>query len=196
MKKKIEKKLMVNLGCGSNVIPSNDKEDWVNIDNFINADPTAKNFLQADILDIPLADETVDYILCDQVLEHIRMSDVPIVLYEIRRILKKGGKGVIIVPDFRSAAQDWMDYNWNTCFQAIEYQYLSEVIYGNQNHDGEFHKTPFTGGYLHYVLGMVGLRNHQLSFHPKGAPIPKTSGVNYLPNAVLRNAQLVAEIIK
>ena len=152
--------------------------------------------MQADIRDLPLADETVDYILCDQTLEHIPMTDVPIVLYEIRRILKKGGKAVIIVPDFRSAAEDWMKYNWELCFQALEYQYLSEVIYGNQNHEGEYHKTPFTGGYFHYVLNMVGLRDHVISFHPKNSPIPDASGINHIPNAALRNSQLMAVVTK
>jgi SAM-dependent methyltransferase len=176
---------------------SNKKEDWINIDNYIKTDANAKNFMQADARELPLADEVADYIIADQVFEHLSMADVPMALYEIRRVLRKGGKAVIIVPDFRSAAADWMAYNWELSFHAPVYQFLSEVIYGNQNHDGEYHKTPFTGGYLHYILNMVGLREHVISFHPKSSPLPNFPGV-IIPefNAALRNSQIVAEITK
>lgn len=194
--KKINKKLCLNLGCGNSIMASTKKEDWVNIDAFYPVGPEVKNFLKCDVRELALADECADYILADQVLEHLSMADVPMALYEIRRVLKKGGKAIIIVPDFRSAITDWAKFDWERCFQAIEYQYLSEVIYGNQKHDGEYHRTPFTAGYLNYILSMVGLRNNIIVFHSKGSPIPKYPGVVFPDNAALRNSQLVAEITK
>jgi predicted SAM-dependent methyltransferase len=191
------KKIYVNLGCGVNIMKDEKNIHWINVDKFFKDKSGAKNFLEGDVIDIPLEKETADYIICDQVMEHLRMDDVPVALNEIRRILKKGGKAVLIIPDFRSAALDWMSFDWEAGFNAIPYQFLSEVLFGNQNHEGEYHKTPFCAGYLHYVLNMVGLRNHELQFHPKGALPPKHPGVYFLEGkTALRNSQLVAIITK
>ena len=94
----------VNLGCGTHLIP-----DWVNIDNSIGFD--SPYFLAGDAREIPLLSDTVDYLLCDNVLEHIPMSDIPVVLFEIRRVLKKGGRAIIIVPDFKNAVESWLKAN-------------------------------------------------------------------------------------
>ncbi len=195
--KKLEVKTYVNLGCGVAVLPDEKGIHWINIDKFTGEQLNAKNFIQGDIIDIPLDKEVADYIICDQVMEHLRMDDVIGALHEIRRILKKGGKAVIIVPDFRSAVNDWLAFDWELNFNALQYQFLSEVIFGNQNHEGEYHRTPFSAGYFHYVLNMAGLREHVLQLHPKGGVIPDFPGIYAInENARLRNSQLVAIITK
>ena len=125
------------------------------------------------------------------------MADVPQVLFHMRRVLKKGGKAVIIVPDFEGAALQWIEAHLNASFDPMKYKYFSEVIYGNQNHDGEYHQTPMCAGYLHYVLGLVGLSKHEISFWPAFGEIPQFPGTRKnAPGAVSRNAQLVVEITK
>ena len=49
-----------------------------------------------DILDIPIADESVDAVICWSVLEHVKEPQKA--AQEIYRILKKGGKALIAVP--------------------------------------------------------------------------------------------------
>lgn len=187
--RKVTPKVNVNLGCGSHIIPG-----WINIDDYVLAD---KDFLRGDAREIPLESNSVDYLLCDNVLEHIAMMDVPMVLYEIRRVLKRGGRAVIIVPDFRSAVNQWLAIEHDRNFNPIIYQYLSEVIYGNQNHEGEFHRVAMSPGFLHYNLSMVGLKNHELVMYKEFAPIPEYPGVRDSgKNAKCRNAQLVADITK
>lgn len=182
--------MFVNAGCGSNIV-----KGWINIDNYYL--PEEKDFVKGDVRQLPLESNSVDYILFDQVLEHMAMADVPQVLYEVRRVLKKGGRCVIIVPDFEGAVNDWLSFNHNGSFNPQVYHYYSEVIYGNQMHEGEFHKTPMCAGYLHYLLNMVGLPKHELTFWPRNGRIPNFPGVRpYKPEALLRNAQLVADIIK
>lgn len=191
MKKK-NNKICVNLGCGSHIMQGN---EWVNVDNYVTCN--AKNFVQADITHLPFESDTVDYIICDQVLEHVSMKDVPAVLYEIRRVLKKGGRAVIIVPDFREVVGQWLSFDHDQSFDPVVYNYLSEVIYGNQHHDGEYHKTPMTAGYLNYVLNMVGFVDNTLIKYMAHSPVPNYEGVRpYPPEARCRNAQLVAEIVK
>lgn len=169
---------------------------WINVDNYeLSGD---KSFVKADIVkDIPLENNSVDYIIMDQVLEHIAMADVPLVLYNIRRILKIGGKCIIMVPDFEDAVNQWFRANHNKAFDPMQYKWLSEVIYGNQAHEGEFHKTPMCAGYLHYTLNMVGFPKHTISFWPANGVVPSFPGIRPYPKeARLRNAQLACEITK
>jgi predicted SAM-dependent methyltransferase len=185
-----KKTVNVNAGCGSNIV-----KGWINFDNFYM--PEEKDFIKGDVRNMPLESNSVDYILLDQVLEHMAMADVPVVLYEIRRVLKPGGRCVIMVPDFEDAVKDWLAHDHNGAFEPQKYHYYSEVIYGNQNHEGEFHKTPMCAGYLHFLCNMVGLPKHELTFWPKNGRIPNFPGVRpYKETAVLRNSQLVADIIK
>jgi predicted SAM-dependent methyltransferase len=189
-------KTYVNLGCGNHIVPSTKGIKWINIDNYYIED--VPNFLKGDARNIPLPNESVDYILLDQVLEHIPMADVPLVLWEIRRVLKTGGKCVIIVPDFEDAVRQWLAQPHNLSFEPMRYKWFSEVVYGNQEHEGEFHKTPMCAGYLHFNLNMVGLTKHQIDFHAAFSDIPRNvEGMrNYLPEAILRNAQLLVRITK
>lgn len=184
--------IKINLGCGSHII---EKKGWVNIDNFYL--PENKYFKQGDALALPIESNSVDYIVCDQMLEHLKMSDVPVALYEIKRILKKGGTCNIMVPDFEDAVKQWLSIDHNGSFEPMKYHYYSEVIYGNQNHEGEYHKTPMCAGYLHFLLNMVGLPKHEIIFCPAFGEIPNVEGARpYKPEARLRNAQLLCKITK
>lgn len=181
----------LNLGCGANILPG-----WINVDNYKLPKSKNKDFVQADIRNLPFKDNFADYIIMDQVLEHFGFKEIPAVLFEVRRVLKKGGKCVIIVPDFADAARQWLTIDHNNHFDPYVFHYLSEVIYGNQMHEGEYHKTAMSAGFLNYVCNMVGLTNTTFTIHPAGGKIPNIDGVRYSDDARLRNAQIVAEIIK
>ena len=85
----------------------------------------------------------------------------------------------------------------NEGFDPITYHYVTEVIYGNQQHEGEYHKTAMSAGLLHYSLNVAGLKNHKIKLFPKNGEIPIYEGMrNSPPSARLRNSQLVCEIIK
>jgi predicted SAM-dependent methyltransferase len=195
MKKKT-KKVNVNLGCGTNLI-----KGWVNIDTHVpqhNSAADLEYFVKGDVMQIPLESNSVYYLICDQVLEHVPMADVPTVLYEIRRVLKKGGRAVICVPDFKGAVEQWLSFDHDRFFNPLTFKYLSEVIYGSQEHEGQFHRSPMTAGFLHYALNMVGLTKHELVMYVAGAPVPTYPGM--VPPASsevrCRNAQLIADIKK
>lgn len=193
MTKKKEKKVCVNLGCGTHIISSTPTEKWINIDSYIGAD--SPDFLQGDVREIPLGNNSVDYLLCDNVLEHLPMSDVIPALHEIRRVLKKGGRAVLIVPDFKAAVESWLKVDFDKAFNPYFYHYQSEVIYGNQMHEGEFHKTPFCAGYMSFVIKVAGFKDFKLIGHPQFSDTPNYPGVRS-PNAKLRSAELVADITK
>ncbi len=79
--------LRVNLGCGKDVLPG-----FVNIDLYPNP-----GVVQADIEGhIPLKDDTAEYVLANNVLEHVVRFDLA--WMEIHRVLKVGGLLEVRVP--------------------------------------------------------------------------------------------------
>lgn len=185
------KKVNVNLGCGTNLV-----EGWINID-VVRPSNADKRFRLGDALSIPLKDGSVDYLVMDQVLEHLAMADIIPAMYEVRRVLKKGGRCVIVVPDFEDAVRQWLDADMGKNFDPMKYKYYSEVVYGNQQHEGEFHKTPMSPRFLHEVMRTVGLHSNTITFWPAFGPIPEFPGMRpYSKEARCRNAQLVCDIIK
>jgi len=55
--------------------------------------------IKMDIHDMPFEDDMYDFILCNHVLEHVQ-DDIK-ALSEIKRVLKKGGKGIVQVPFYK-----------------------------------------------------------------------------------------------
>lgn len=68
---------------------SNIDYDTIDLDS-----PIAK--IKADICDLPIKDNTYDFILCNHVLEHV-LNDKK-AIKELYRVLKKGGIGIFQVP--------------------------------------------------------------------------------------------------
>lgn len=89
MSKKSKKEIKVNLGCGEEY-----KKGWINVD----IDKTAKADKYCDFNEkLPFENESVDYILCEQVIEHL---DKPIqFLCECHRILKTEGVLRLLFPN-------------------------------------------------------------------------------------------------
>ena len=63
--------------------------------------------LHFDVQNIPLEDEYVDVIICNHLLEHV--EDDRRAMAELYRILKKGGWGIMLVPEDRSRAITFED---------------------------------------------------------------------------------------
>lgn len=190
-----KKKIKLNLGCGGRIL-----KDFINVDEYWAPKGTPpKNFVKGNVLNLPFPTEYADYAIMDNVLEHIPMKDVPQVLWELKRVLKKGGRAVIMVPDFEYLAKAFLEVN-STLFEPLAYKYVAEMIYGNQVHAGELHQTPMSPGYLNFVLRMVGLPDFEMTMIPAGHPLEilnKYEG--YEPEnlkAVIRNNQILVDIRK
>lgn len=88
----------VNLGCGNKR-----KSGFIGVDKF-HCDAVDKI---ADIEEsLPFEDNSVDEILMDNVIEHIR--DIPKLMYEIHRVCKNNADIKIITPHFSSIGS-WRD---------------------------------------------------------------------------------------
>lgn len=82
--------MKINLGCGYRKI-----EGFCNIDNR----PEVKPDLVCDVLlGLPFDDDSVDYILANDFLEHIPIGSTVKVIEEIYRVLKPGGAFESLTP--------------------------------------------------------------------------------------------------
>lgn len=132
--------MKLDLGAGRYLRPG-----YVGVDRY----ELSRASVQADLLALPFRSDSVDKIRCSHVLEHLAKKDVLPALREMYRVLKPGGFAIILVPDLAYCVQQWLDNRDNTGW------YL-DIIFGNQEHEGEFHKTGFTETTLRATMEHVG----------------------------------------
>ena len=115
----------INIGAGGVNIPG-----FASVDKYVEAD------YKADILSLPFPDNSIFEIYTSHTLEHLGRHEVPKALNEIYRVLESKGLFTIIVPDLVWCVEMYLKGN--------NYGFELDTIYGNQEHEGEFHKTGFT----------------------------------------------------
>lgn len=81
--------MKLNLGCGNNKL-----EGYINIDLY---DKEAD--VKADVCELPYADESVDEIVCYQVIEHVPYNKSEQMFKEWYRVLKPGATAIVETPD-------------------------------------------------------------------------------------------------
>lgn len=120
------------------------KEGYVGIDKFVIQD----GIVNADMWDLPYPDDSVEAIYSSHALEHVGKFEVMPTLMEWKRVLAPGGVVEIIVPDLEWCIMTWLKYQSN--------DWYLDIIFGNQAHAGEFHKTGFTPKMLEFYLREAG----------------------------------------
>jgi hypothetical protein len=102
----------------------------------------------SEIYPLPYADETVSEITASHVLEHFSQAEVPLVIKEWVRVLKKGAKLRIAVPDFAKVAEDYL----NGAYAPTE-----SFVLGGQIDQNDFHKSLFDRDKLRKLLAAENL---------------------------------------
>jgi predicted SAM-dependent methyltransferase len=93
--------------------------------------------IQTDVSDLSmLKDGTVIEIYASHILEHFSHTKTIDVLKEWRRVLKKGGKASISVPDFDASVFLYQKYGLT--------DFLRNLLYGDQEYPLAYHYTVFT----------------------------------------------------
>lgn len=122
-----------------------------------------------DILQIDKAyqNNTIDDIVCIQVLEHFRKQDAHLLLLKCYDLLKEGGRMVISVPDIEGYAFDLVDIkedqkDWEEKIEATEKN--MRYIYGSQKRDDgrSVHRHGYTLSSLIYVLTKAGFKKDNI----------------------------------
>lgn len=137
---KPDKSKLLKLDIGAGNAPRD--STYTTVDAYTDAD------IKAEAWDIPLEDNSVDEIWSSHMLEHLPMARVPEALREWFRILKVGGRAEIQVPNMDYIAKYWLT--------GENRQWAEMIIFGNQAHEGEFHKCAFTPGLIRGDLEAAG----------------------------------------
>ncbi|HEV2891469.1 MAG TPA: class I SAM-dependent methyltransferase [Frankiaceae bacterium] len=94
--------LLLDLGCGSAWLGGHFPR-YVGVDDHPEALAGSRaRVVRGDVARLPLADATFDAVVCKDVLEHV--ADPRLVIREVRRVLRPGGRVYVSVPD----AQRWV----------------------------------------------------------------------------------------
>ena len=186
----MKKEIKLNIGCGIDL-----KAGYINVDKYIDYEELKKGaktkegiyskskigkgakFIKGDILELPFPDNYADYILCVDVIEHIKMRDVVLALKELRRVLKSTGELCLATFDFDNLAKQWVALSEQE-FDSNKFLNLAQHIYGNQagSEDGEIHKCPFNPGFMNIVMQMAGWDNYTMTKHFQGTRHPLLKG--------------------
>lgn len=189
----------VNLGCGATIAPG-----WINIDNSWNillqkipllksllfkigliqkitleAGWRGKSIKKHDITKgIPFEDESVDFIYCSHVLEHLPISKTRTVLKETYRVLKKDGILRIVVPDLKLLAKNYVE--GNTEFFGEEKRPIADQFLESLHIEGfserpfierllhSRHKYMFDADSLRFLIGKAGFLNIEMCKFKQG----------------------------
>jgi predicted SAM-dependent methyltransferase len=117
---------------------------WTNID--LHDGPHVD--VKCDVSKLPFDNSVVDDIYASHVLEHFSHLRTLDVLKEWRRVLKKGGKAYIAVPDFRAVLNIYKEFGMVT--------WVTHMLYGDQEYPLAYHYTIFDSESLPNLLHEAG----------------------------------------
>lgn len=162
--------LRLHIGCGTTVKPG-----WVNIDKVAHVSGVVTD---VDPSALPYPDGTVSEILAEHVFEHFNFSEEAAVWHELRRVLRRGGILRIEVPDFEwvcqkflEAQDEWRDFyrvghadHYSGCGRDLDQRWgiLQTMIFGNQNGEGQFHRSAYTEGKFRRLASKMGFADIRL----------------------------------
>lgn len=134
--------IRLDIGCG---LPANTMQGYTGVDPFVD---TAD--IQAPMWRLPFEDDTITAIMCSHALEHIAKDMIVPSIREWGRVIIPGGEIEIHVPDLKWCLEQWLNIG-GTGWEL-------DCIFGNQEHEGEFHKTGFTKDILAQYVRRAGLK--------------------------------------
>ncbi len=187
--------MRLNIGCGGVPLPDYINIDSDNLDTLRDRYPSRQfdakiKIYQYDIFNLPYEDDSVDEVKADSLIEHLSFSEEPKFLYEVVRVLRPGGIFDFSTTDFEEIVKLWLaaDDEWKDFFRdddtAISQQhwfgqysyssksrwgYLTAMIFGSQNGEGQLHKNCYTVGKIRSLLNKLNLNELEISrFRWKG----------------------------
>jgi predicted SAM-dependent methyltransferase len=136
-------KVYIHLGCGE-----------INAPGFINVDalPFSHVHYNQGLEDLHIfPDEYADLMYASHVLEHFGHREVPRVLREWQRVLKRGGVLRLAVPDFDKIVGIYLS-------EERDVKKILSPLMGGQGNPYNFHKSVFNEAHLKKILLSAGFR--------------------------------------
>jgi len=142
--------MKLNLCCGDDV-----RDGYINIDVRKTRPNVLVIDLEKDLLSI-FPNNSADEIIAKDCIEHISWRRVEDLLRDIHRVLKCDGKLYVQVPDLEAIAKKIV-LNPDFCFGSLcGWKAISYWIYGDQDHEHNYHKAGFTIPTLRRLLESIG----------------------------------------
>ena len=154
----------LHIGCGPRRLPG-----WVNAD-LVAHGPGIDTDIE--LTDLPYVDGSVDEILAEHVLEHLSFAEEALAWPEMARVLRRGGRLTLEVPDFEwvcavflAASDDWRAFyvvghpdHYAGCGRVLNQRWgiVQTMFFGNQNGEGQFHRSAYTEGKLRALARRTG----------------------------------------
>jgi predicted SAM-dependent methyltransferase len=132
----------LDVGCGAKL-----QKGFIGVDRYVFGD----GIVNADMWDLPYPDNSIKRVYSSHALEHLAKAQIIPTLKEWYRVLIPGGEVGIVVPDLEWCVKGWLEHKTN--------DWWLDIIFGNQDHEGEFHKTGFTVDMLGWYLKQAGFIN-------------------------------------
>ena len=179
----------LNIGCGGEPLPGYINIDSDDL-NALRARYPSKNFdenlkiHQCDIFNMPYDDASVDEVRADSFIEHLSFIEEPKFFNEVVRILRDGGMFNFSTTNFEeiiklwvSADDEWKDFfrsddeaiaqeHWfgqNSYSSKNRWGYLTAMIFGSQNGEGQFHKNCYTVPKLKAIMKRLNFQDIKIS---------------------------------
>ncbi len=205
-------KINLNLGSGVGLLSGFINVDILRYDDiqtgWVTKDGRFKNavieensaYCQGNLVKLPFPDDYADYACMQEVIEHIPIHYVKIVMAEIYRVMKPGAMLMSTTPDFNRLAKHWVEEiaSKEGVFDDFQhYGNVAEVIYGNQTHDGEFHRCPMTPDFMNYIHRVAGFRDVRVFVWERyNRPHKRYPGMCWPAQAICRCDTILTEAYK
>ena len=111
------------------------------------------------------------------------------------RVLKPGGVTYIFTTDFDDIAKQWVEFIADKPFDPHNWFTLNSIVYGNQLHDGEFHRSAFNPQYFNGLMQACGFTHFKMTGYPRNSLPPKFKGAKW-PKNPLNTATIAIEATK
>jgi len=162
-------KLTLNIGSGDRVFQSYPHRG----NKCINLDFRAikgKTTIAADVKSLPFPNQTFDYILASDIIEHFPIAETQDVLIEWLRVLKPGCTVEFRLPNMEAIVEDYIkrkDEMRKDMKGVPIAHYFSWLLYGGQDYPGNFHYVGYDRRLFKYVCAQAGLK--EITWEQDGA---------------------------
>ena len=139
--------MKLHLGCGTNK-----KQGWVNIDSVKSVNPDLVHDLMQPL---PYADQSVEEVLAEDLLEHFDKYMRFIVFYEWVRVLKINGIITLQVPNFKKLLFRYFKFGFDKFVDML----FGENMWNAKHYIGHFgnHKWGYSAETLQSFVKLFGL---------------------------------------
>jgi predicted SAM-dependent methyltransferase len=136
--------MKIDIGCGTNKRTGYAGVDAVVVDGVEYVMDVTKGKL-------PFEDNSIEAVFSSHFLEHLVLSDALAVMTDAHRVLEGNGTVEVIVPNFPRLLELFLSAEFDD-----KWTWWIATIYGNQEHEGEFHKDGYDSDKIAMLLERAG----------------------------------------